>query len=52
MRSPLNFLLLDCTCVVLVCGEVAVLDGVRICCEVWVLRGPLFSAGVEVREHR
>ena len=34
-----------------ICG-VLVRDGARVCCEVWVLRGALFSVGVEVCEGR
>ena len=37
-----------CTCEVSVCGGVGVRGGVRVCCVVWVLRGALFSNGVEV----
>ena len=40
-----------CNCGVYVCGGVGV-RGVRVCCVVWVLRGALFSVGVEVSESR
>ena len=41
-----------CTCEVSMCGGVGVREGVRVCCVVWVLRGALFSVGVEVSEGR
>ena len=41
-----------CICGMSVCGGVGVREGVRVCCVVWVLRGALFSVGVEVSEGR
>ena len=47
-----GWLLRRCTCGESVCGGVVVREGVRFCRVVWVLRGALFSVGVEVCEGR
>ena len=39
-------------CEVSLWGGVGVRGNVCVCCEVWVLRGALFSVGVEVSEGR